>query len=130
MVEGREIKDMLERMTMDLANFSVRLNQIKDQHEKYFAELKKSLKVVKRGDKALILFFGAELIVEGFMKVQRWILSLLKPKERPTTRALKAGFISTELLTKYCKLIGHKYPGHICSKCNGEDNIIPDVDLE
>uniref|UniRef100_M1DWW4 Uncharacterized protein n=1 Tax=Solanum tuberosum TaxID=4113 RepID=M1DWW4_SOLTU len=51
MAEGREIKDMLERMTMDLANFLVRLNQIKDQHEKYFAELKKSLKVVKRRDK-------------------------------------------------------------------------------
>ncbi|KAG5620805.1 hypothetical protein H5410_006023 [Solanum commersonii] len=49
---------------------------------------------------------------------------------RPTTRALKEGFISAELLTRYCKLIGHKYPDHICSKCNGEDNIIPDVQLE
>ncbi|KAG5571930.1 hypothetical protein H5410_061696 [Solanum commersonii] len=35
-----------------------------------------------------------------------------------------------KLLTRYCKLIGHKYPDHICSKCNGEDNIIPDVKLE
>ncbi|KAG5606541.1 hypothetical protein H5410_028033 [Solanum commersonii] len=60
----------------------------------------------------------------------RWILSLLKPEEQPTMSALKAGFISTELLTRYCKLIGHKYPDHICSKCNGEDNIILDVDLE
>ncbi|KAG5576075.1 hypothetical protein H5410_056209 [Solanum commersonii] len=57
-------------------------------------------------------------------EVQRWILSLLKPKERHTTRALKEEFILTELLTRYCKLIGHKYPDHICSKCNGEDNII------
>ncbi|KAG5631483.1 hypothetical protein H5410_003200 [Solanum commersonii] len=48
-------------------------------------------------------------------------------EERPTTRALKIGFILAELLTRYCKLIGHKYPDHICSKCNGEDNIIPDV---
>ncbi|KAG5590432.1 hypothetical protein H5410_040946 [Solanum commersonii] len=64
------------------------------------------------------------------VEVQRWILLLLKPEERPTTRALKAGFISTELLTRYCKLIGHKYPDHICSKCNGEDNIIPNVDFE
>ncbi|KAG5586985.1 hypothetical protein H5410_047419 [Solanum commersonii] len=63
-------------------------------------------------------------------EVQRWIFSLLKPEERPTTRALKAGFISAKLLTKYCKLIGHKYPDHICLKCNGEDNIIPDVQLE
>ncbi|KAG5575919.1 hypothetical protein H5410_056053 [Solanum commersonii] len=51
-------------------------------------------------------------------------------KERPTTRALKAGFISPELLTRYCKLIGHKYLAHTCSKCNGEDNVIPDVQLE
>ncbi|KAG5606659.1 hypothetical protein H5410_028151 [Solanum commersonii] len=63
-------------------------------------------------------------------EVQRWILSLLKPDERPTARALKAEFISIELLTRYCKLIGRKYPDHICSKCNGEDNIISDVDLE
>ncbi|KAG5632655.1 hypothetical protein H5410_004372 [Solanum commersonii] len=35
-----------------------------------------------------------------------------------------------ELLTKYCKLIGHKYPDHISSKCNGEDNVIPDVLME
>ncbi|KAG5630374.1 hypothetical protein H5410_002091 [Solanum commersonii] len=51
-------------------------------------------------------------------------------EERPTTRTLKEGFISVELLTRYCKLIGHQYPDHICSKCNGEDNIIPDVQLE
>ncbi|WMV38436.1 hypothetical protein MTR67_031821 [Solanum verrucosum] len=63
-------------------------------------------------------------------EVQRWILSLLKPEERPTTRALKVGFISVEVLTRYCKLIGHRYPDHIYSKCNGEDNIIPDVQLE
>ncbi|KAG5595806.1 hypothetical protein H5410_037038 [Solanum commersonii] len=63
-------------------------------------------------------------------EVQRWILSLLKSEERLTMRALKAGFISTELLTRYCKLIGHKYPDRICSKCNGEDNIISEVDLE
>ncbi|KAG5571898.1 hypothetical protein H5410_061664 [Solanum commersonii] len=51
-------------------------------------------------------------------------------EERPATKALKEGFISTELLTRYCKLIEHKYPDHICSKCNREDKIIPDVDLE
>ncbi|KAG5594790.1 hypothetical protein H5410_036022, partial [Solanum commersonii] len=43
-------------------------------------------------------------------------------KERPTTRAIKAGFISLELVTRYCKLIGHKYSDHICSKYKGEDN--------
>ncbi|KAG5576570.1 hypothetical protein H5410_056704 [Solanum commersonii] len=48
-------------------------------------------------------------------------------KKRPTTRALKVGFISPELLSIYCKLIGHKYPDHLCTKCNGEDNVIPYV---
>ncbi|KAG5576871.1 hypothetical protein H5410_057005 [Solanum commersonii] len=71
-----------------------------------------------------------ELRKSDMDEVQRWILSLLKPEGRPTTRALKEGFILAELLTRYCKLIGHKYPDHICSKCNGEDNIIPDVQLE
>jgi len=47
MAEGREIKEMLERMTMELANFSVRQNQIEDQHEKSFAELKEALEAVK-----------------------------------------------------------------------------------
>ncbi|KAG5630069.1 hypothetical protein H5410_001786 [Solanum commersonii] len=55
---------------------------------------------------------------------------IIKTEERPTTRALKAGFISPELLTRYCKLIGHKYPDHLCTKCNREDNVIPDVQLE
>ncbi|WMV29219.1 hypothetical protein MTR67_022604 [Solanum verrucosum] len=81
-------------------------------------------------DQLMINSNSRELRKADMDEVQRWILSLLKPEERPTTRALKAGFISAELLTRYCKLIGHKYPDHICSKCNGEDNIIPDVQLE
>ncbi|WMV33955.1 hypothetical protein MTR67_027340 [Solanum verrucosum] len=81
-------------------------------------------------DQLMIYSNSRELRKVDMDEVQRWILSLLKPEKRPTTRALKTGFISTELLTRYCKLIGHKYPDHICSKCNGEDNIIPDVDLE
>ena len=58
-------------------------------------------------------------------EVQKWILSLLKPQYTPTTRALKKGFIFEGLLTKYCKIIGHKYPEHICSKCNKGDDTIP-----
>ena len=57
-------------------------------------------------------------------------MSLLKPEATPTTRAIKQGFISEELMTRYCKLIGHKYPDHICSKCNQGDDIIPEVQLE
>ncbi|KAG5580104.1 hypothetical protein H5410_050731 [Solanum commersonii] len=81
-------------------------------------------------DQLMIYSNSRELRKSDIDEVQRWILSLLKPEGRPTTRALKERFISAELLTRYCKLIGHKYPDHICSKCNGEDNIIPDVQLE
>ena len=63
-------------------------------------------------------------------EVQKWILSLLKPEATPTTRAIKQGFIYEELMTRYCKLVGHKYPDHICSKCNQGDDIIPEVLLE
>ncbi|WMV58885.1 hypothetical protein MTR67_052270 [Solanum verrucosum] len=76
-------------------------------------------------DQLMIYSNSRELRKADMDEVQRWILSLLKPEERPTTRALKIG-----LLTRYCKLIGHKYPNHICTKCNGEDNVIPDVQLE
>ncbi|KAG5595289.1 hypothetical protein H5410_036521 [Solanum commersonii] len=81
-------------------------------------------------DQLMIYSNSRELRRTDMDEVQRWILSLLKPEELSTTRALKTRFISIELLTRYCKLIGHKYPDHICSKCNGEDNIIPDVNLE
>ncbi|WMV51291.1 hypothetical protein MTR67_044676 [Solanum verrucosum] len=81
-------------------------------------------------DQLMIYSNSRELRKVDMDEVHKWILSLLKPEERPTTRALKAGFISSELLTRYCKLIGHKYPNHMCSKCNGEDNVIPDVQLE
>ncbi|WMV37716.1 hypothetical protein MTR67_031101 [Solanum verrucosum] len=78
----------------------------------------------------MIYLNSRELRQTDMNEVQKWILSLLKPEEQPITRALKKGFISNELLTRYCKLIGHTYPYHICSKCNGEDNVIPDVQLE
>ncbi|KAG5620106.1 hypothetical protein H5410_005324 [Solanum commersonii] len=55
---------------------------------------------------------------------------IIKPKEKPMTRVLKAGFILPELLTRYFKLIGYKNLDHLCTKCNGEDNVIPDIQLE
>ncbi|KAG5631980.1 hypothetical protein H5410_003697 [Solanum commersonii] len=81
-------------------------------------------------DQLMIYSNSRELRQADMDEVQKWILSLLKPEEQPITRALKKGFISNELLTRYCKIIGHKYPDHICSKCNGEDNVIFDVQLE
>ncbi|KAG5581119.1 hypothetical protein H5410_051746 [Solanum commersonii] len=81
-------------------------------------------------DQLMIYSNSRELRQADMDEVQKWILSLLKLEEQPITRALKKGFISNELLTRYCKLIGHKYPDHICSKCNREDNVIPDVQLE
>ncbi|XP_049380668.1 uncharacterized protein LOC125845244 [Solanum stenotomum] len=63
-------------------------------------------------------------------ELRQWALSLLKPEQQPTTRAIRKNFISSEIMTRYCKTIGHKYPDHQCSKCQGEDNVIPDVQLE
>ncbi|KAG5583137.1 hypothetical protein H5410_053764 [Solanum commersonii] len=63
-------------------------------------------------------------------EIRQWVLSLLKPEQKPTTRAIRQNFISTKLMANYCKTIGHKYPDHNCSKCYGEDNIIPAVNLE
>ncbi|XP_027774291.1 uncharacterized protein LOC107024960 [Solanum pennellii] len=80
-------------------------------------------------DQVMIYANSKELRKSDMDEVQRWILSLLKPEEQPSTRALKKGFISEELLVRYCKLISNKYPDHKCSKCNGEDNVIPTVDL-
>ncbi|KAG5607099.1 hypothetical protein H5410_028591 [Solanum commersonii] len=81
-------------------------------------------------DQLMIYSNSRELRQADMDEVQKLILSLLKPEEQTITRALKKGFISNKLLTRYCKLIGHKYPDHICSKCNGEDNVIADVQLE
>ncbi|WMV46049.1 hypothetical protein MTR67_039434 [Solanum verrucosum] len=63
-------------------------------------------------------------------EIRQWILSLLKPEQQPTTRAIRKNFISPEIMTKYCKTIGHRYPDHQCSKCYGEDNVIQAVQLE
>ncbi|KAG5605288.1 hypothetical protein H5410_026780 [Solanum commersonii] len=97
-----------------------------------YEEIKPPIQVIKIGlTKDMIILEDIEqqeeickIEISSFYANKRII------EERPTTRALKAGFISTELLTRYCKLIGYKYPDHICSKCNGEDNIIPDIELE
>nr|CAC88806.1 putative translocation transactivator/inclusion body protein [Nicotiana tabacum] len=79
----------------------------------------------------LMIYANSKELRQGDMdEVQKWILSLLKPEMQPTTRALKKEFISNELLTRYYKLVGHKYPDHICSKCNGDDNYVPEVQLE
>lgn len=80
----------------------------------------------------LMIYSNSRNVREADMEeVQQWILSLLRPEEKPTTRALKNEFISQNLLTRYCKIISHKYSDHRCSKCNGGDMTeIPDVQLE
>ncbi|KAK4727168.1 hypothetical protein R3W88_032085 [Solanum pinnatisectum] len=68
---------------------------------------------------------------EGDMEeIRQWILSLLKSENIPTTRAIRKNFISPALLTRYCTTISSKYSEHICSKCQGEDNQVPTVQLE
>ncbi|XP_025888956.2 uncharacterized protein [Solanum lycopersicum] len=75
-------------------------------------------------EQVMIYSNSKEIREQDMEEIRQWILSLLKPEQKPTTRALRKGFISEELLTRYCKIIGQKYPDHICSKCQGEDNVI------
>ncbi|KAG5572305.1 hypothetical protein H5410_062071, partial [Solanum commersonii] len=51
-------------------------------------------------DQLMIYSNSRELRRTDMDEVQRWILLLLKLEKRHTTRALKAGFISPELLTR------------------------------
>ncbi|KAG5610793.1 hypothetical protein H5410_022074 [Solanum commersonii] len=66
--EVRDIKDMLDRMIMQLANFSVRQNQIEEQYEKSFAKLKESLDVVKKMRKGRTMKIQSEL-----KEIQLWL---------------------------------------------------------
>ena len=78
-----------------------------------------------------IIYSNCRDIREADMEdLRQWILSLLRPETMPTTRAIRKNFISSNLMTRYCKLIGQKYPDHLCSKYEGEDNYVPDVQLE
>ena len=78
----------------------------------------------------LIYSNSKELRETNMETIRQWILMLLKPETEPIARAIREKFISEELLTRYCKTIGHKYSDHKCSKCNGGDNDIPEVQLE
>ena len=81
-------------------------------------------------DQTIIYSNCREIRIAHMEDLRQWILSLLRPETMPTTRAIRKNFTSSNLMTRYCKLIGQKYPDHICSKCEGEDNYVPDVQLE
>ncbi|KAG5620623.1 hypothetical protein H5410_005841 [Solanum commersonii] len=49
--EMNEIKSMFERMTIEIANLTVRQTQWETQHEKVFGELKESLDELRRFDR-------------------------------------------------------------------------------
>ncbi|WMV54267.1 hypothetical protein MTR67_047652 [Solanum verrucosum] len=75
-----------------------------------------------------MIYSNSREIREADMKeIRQCILSLLKPEQQPTTRAIQRNFISPEIMTNYCKTIGHRYPNHQCSKFYGKDNVIPVV---
>ena len=78
-----------------------------------------------------MIYYNCKAIRAADMEeVRQWILSLLRPEASPTTRDIRKNLISPNLMTRYCKLIGQKYPDHLCSKCNGEDNYVLGVQLE
>ena len=57
-------------------------------------------------------------------------IELVKARTNTYDKSYTKDFISANLMTRYCKLIGQKYSDHICSKCEGEDNYVPEVQLE
>ena len=81
-------------------------------------------------DHQMIYSNSKELRQADMKDVRQWIMTLLNPEKQSTARVIKRRFISDGLLKRYCKIIGHKYPDHQCSRCNGDDNIIPEVHLE
>lgn len=54
----------------------------------------------------------------------------IKARSYTNNKSYKEIFYSPNLMTRYCKLIGQKYPDHLCTKCEGEENYVPDVQLE
>ncbi|WMV54441.1 hypothetical protein MTR67_047826 [Solanum verrucosum] len=81
-------------------------------------------------EQTMIYSNSREIREADMEEIRQWILSLLKSEQQPTTRAIQTNFISQEIMTKYYKAIGHRYPNHQCSKCYGEDSVIPVVQLE
>ena len=81
-------------------------------------------------DQTIIYSNCKEIRVADMKEIRQWILSLLKLEQLPTTRAIRKNFISPNLMVRYCKLIGQKYPDHLCTKCNGEDDFVSKVELE
>ncbi|KAG5616241.1 hypothetical protein H5410_016065 [Solanum commersonii] len=47
----KEIKDMFDRMTVELANFTVRQNHSEEQHEKAIAGLRESLTTIQKANR-------------------------------------------------------------------------------
>ena len=81
-------------------------------------------------DQTIIYSNCRDIRAADMENLRQWILSLLRPEQTPTTRAIQKNFISSNSMTRYCKLIGQKYLDHLCSKCEGEDNYVSDVQLE
>lgn len=49
--ELKEIKDILERVTRNMINFTMRQNQIKEQYQKVTASLKETIEATQRSNK-------------------------------------------------------------------------------
>ncbi|XP_055835108.1 uncharacterized protein LOC129903581 [Solanum dulcamara] len=80
-------------------------------------------------DQTLIYSNSREVRIQDMEDVRRWAMTLLNPELTPVTRAINKDFISSELLSMFCKIIGQKYPDHSCNRCGGENNVIPEVTI-
>ncbi|KAG5631961.1 hypothetical protein H5410_003678, partial [Solanum commersonii] len=102
-----EIKPLIQVIKIGLIKDMIIPDDIEQQEEIQKIEIPSfyankriiGISTIIQEDQLMIYSNSRELRKADMDEVQRWILSLLKPEERPTTRALKVGFISPELST-------------------------------
>lgn len=67
----------------------------------------------------LIYTQGKDTREKDMEEIENWILTLLRPDDKPRTRAINQEFISEESKDYYCRIIGREYvKEHQCTKCN------------
>lgn len=81
-------------------------------------------------DNTLIYSNSRDIRPANMEEVRKWIMTLLNPEKEPITRAIRKEFISQKLLTDYCKIVSQRYPDHLCSRCNGDNNYILEIEFE
>ncbi|ADZ45066.1 putative inclusion body protein [Sweet potato vein clearing virus] len=79
-------------------------------------------------ENTLIYSLAKEVKPKDMEDIRLWIMTLINPEKNPLTRAIKKEFISDKIKGHYCKIIS-EYPDHLCTRCGGRTNEVPDIDI-